>query len=237
MTIYTINAGTGQTTINGFGGAAGIISAAQLSLVDVLDFNGAGLTAANMIMRQVGADVVISFDGVANTSVLLTNISMEALGNDLNNASVGSVFGNFVFEGQANVQTEVDVQKSTDPWIWMPVNGGLAYMNNNSTGASGGAGHDFINGGTGNDQIVGDAGNDVARGGDGNDSIWGDTGNDTIKGDNGDDVILGGDGEQSWNRLGSARRQGPLHNRNLKRVIYSLKISTIIRIKNSSFFS
>src|SRR5690349_12642460 len=70
--------------------------------LDTLHFVGAGLVAANLQLRQVGTDVLVTFIGVPDTSVTLTNITVERLEN-----IVGA--GNFQFDGEAGVTDGVDI--------------------------------------------------------------------------------------------------------------------------------
>jgi hypothetical protein len=109
MTIYNIVAGKGTTIIQNFKGAANVDSLAAASLIDTLKFTGAGLTAENLQITMDGNDTVITFAGVANTTIRLTNFDYSLLANDLDNSHVGSVYGNFIFYGQSSVQTEVDI--------------------------------------------------------------------------------------------------------------------------------
>ena len=64
--IFDIVRGSGITTIPSFGGVGVGLnpSSAVLSEVDTLKFEGAGLTANNLLLAQSGNDLVISFAGI-----------------------------------------------------------------------------------------------------------------------------------------------------------------------------
>src|SRR5262245_27465255 len=82
--------------INNFGTFGIGSQPAVPSELDTLVFDGAGLTARNMTLRQVGSHVVVTFGGIADTSVTLTNTTIETLEN-----IAGA--GNFRFDGQTAV--------------------------------------------------------------------------------------------------------------------------------------
>jgi glycerophosphoryl diester phosphodiesterase len=78
---FELSEGTGQAIIAGFG------SKGNLAEQDTLVFRGADLTTDNLLLDQVGQDVVISFQGVSQTRVVLKGTQVG----DLDAAS-------FVFE-------------------------------------------------------------------------------------------------------------------------------------------
>ncbi|GAB4319719.1 MAG: hypothetical protein OHK0047_01880 [Leptolyngbyaceae cyanobacterium] len=80
--MFELAEGAGQAIIAGFGGTKG-----DLAEKDTLIFRGADLTADNLVLKQVGQDVVVSFEGVSQTRVVLKGIQLG----DLDAAS-------FVFE-------------------------------------------------------------------------------------------------------------------------------------------
>ncbi len=169
MTVYNIAAGSGVTTIANFHGAANIYSQADAALVDTLRFSGAGLVAENMQLRQSGADVLITFVGVSGTTVRLTNLTMSMLGNDLSNDWVGHRFGNFIFNDQSAVSTEVDVQDPAAPFYDVQHNLAVTYVDPAASYMSGSIFNDTIMGSSGNDNLYGHDGNDIIRGFNGND--------------------------------------------------------------------
>lgn len=79
---FEFNEERGQAIIAGFGGIKG-----NIAEQDTLVFRGADLTANNLVLDQVGQDVVVSFEGVSQTRVVLKGIQLG----DLDAAS-------FVFE-------------------------------------------------------------------------------------------------------------------------------------------
>ncbi|MBI2254448.1 MAG: FG-GAP repeat protein [Proteobacteria bacterium] len=171
-------------TIDSFGAFGnGTLPLDPLEL-DTLRFSGSGLMAPNLLLRQVGADVLITFSGVANTSVTLTNITIEQLENI-------AAAGNFQFDGEATVSDGVDV------WSASQINGAVSapdratFLNDLPNQISGLDGSpDVINGQGGNDQLHGLGGNDTLRGGAGNDWLDGGTGTDRMEGGRDKDVYI-----------------------------------------------
>jgi len=68
-------------TVDSFGAFGTGSSPASPGELDTLQFTGAGMTAPNLVLNQVGADVVVTFDGITGTSVTLTNLTIEQLEN------------------------------------------------------------------------------------------------------------------------------------------------------------
>src|SRR5687767_5320304 len=89
-------------TFDSFGFYGAGVDVEEPGEIDTLIFTGAGLTAANMQLRQIGADVLITFIGVPNTSVTLTGMSIELLDN-----TDGT--GNFQFNGETAPTNSVDI--------------------------------------------------------------------------------------------------------------------------------
>ncbi len=157
--------------------------------LDTLAFSGAGLTARNMILRQVGSDVVVTFSGVANTSVTFTNTTIETLEN-----IAGA--GNFRFDGQASITNSINVWTATQQQSTISQSSNVTFLNAFDNDVSGFNGRsDVINGLAGDDTLNGLAGNDVLRGGDGNDLLIGGLGNDRLFGEDGEDTLRGGTGD------------------------------------------
>jgi len=164
-----------------FGNGAAALDPLEL---DTLRFSGSGLIATNLVLRQIGADVLVTFAGVANTSVTLTNITIEQLENI-------TAAGNFQFNNESSVTDGLDV------WSASQINGNVAgldratFLNDlpNQTNGLDGS-QDVINGQGGNDQLHGLGGNDTLRGGTGNDLLDGGTGNDRLEGGVGNDIYI-----------------------------------------------
>jgi Ca2+-binding RTX toxin-like protein len=182
---FAINQGDGTQTITNFGGIGlgASPSAATIAEVDTLKFNGAGLTAKNLLLKQNGADLEITFAGVPDTKVVLQNFKLENLDN-LRKATGATVdLGNILFDGQNSIQDRFDVfnanSQQTSIWNKNTVTF-LNDLDNNVRGFN--CSNDVINGQGGNDTIRGLSGNDTLRGGAGNDSLNGGKGNDVLVG-------------------------------------------------------
>src|SRR3569833_701368 len=100
-TVISVAAGD-NLTVDSFGGFGTGDTASNPGELDTLKFTGAGMTAANLLLTQSGSDVLVTFDGVANTQVTLTNTSID----DLENIA-GQ--GNFMFFGQNAVTESLEV--------------------------------------------------------------------------------------------------------------------------------
>jgi Ca2+-binding RTX toxin-like protein len=185
---FVIRAGDGNDTITDFMGAnprPWTVAAES----DTIRFSGAGMTAANMRMLQSGEDMVITFDGVANTQVTLKKVWTDSLDN------FGGASGGFIFDGQAAVTD------SFDTLLWNTQISQVAKANhvtfltdqdNTVSGLDNSA--DVINGQGGNDTLSGKSGNDVLRGDAGNDRLDGGLGDDVLAGGAGNDTLIGGGG-------------------------------------------
>jgi Ca2+-binding RTX toxin-like protein len=152
---------------------------------------GSDLTARNLLLTQNGADLEITFEGVADTKVTLQNFPLENLENltDL---------GNILFNGQNSIQDSFDVVNADfkQPRIFnRNTVTFLNDLNNNILGFDNS--NDVINGQGGDDTINGLSGNDLLRGGEGSDLLFGGTGSDILVGGFGDDILdLGVDRDQ-----------------------------------------
>jgi Ca2+-binding RTX toxin-like protein len=187
-TIYPIAIGSGTTTITGFKGIGRGVnpSAAVLAEADTLKFTGAGLTARNMILTQVGNNVEITFERVPDTKVVLLDIQVDSLDN-LTQATGASVnFANILFNGDTTAQDSFDTLDS-DRFINTVFNpNSVTFLNNLANFVSGrDNSNDVINGMGGNDVLDGKSGDDVLRGG---------TGDDRLIGGLGKNILDGGDG-------------------------------------------
>lgn len=159
---------------------------------DILKFVGDGLTAENLILLQNGQDLEITFDGVANTKVVLADFAIENFDN-LNNG-----IGNILFNGDTSIQDSFDV-------INVDANPNRVFNRNTVTFLNGfdnqvrgfNRSDDVINGQRGNDTLWGLGGNDTLRGGLGDDNLYGGRGADILTGGLGDDTLyLGRDWQQ-----------------------------------------
>jgi Ca2+-binding RTX toxin-like protein len=187
QTTFVIKRGD-STTITDFGGVGTGTnpSLAVIVEVDTLKFEGAGLTAQNMLLTQNGADLEITFEGVADTNVTLQNFELENLENLAN-------LGNIWFDGQTSIQDSFDVfnADSTNDTIFNPNT--VTFLNNRPNAIKGfNNSKDVINGQKGRDQIDGRDGHDLLRGGAGKDTLLGGNGKDILSGGDGHDSLIGG---------------------------------------------
>ena len=187
---FVYNLGDGVDTITDFGGLGkgSNPSAAIVSELDTLKFQGTGLTARNLRLTQNGKNLEVSFEGVANDKVILQNFPLENLDNL-------STLGNILFDGQSSIRDSFDVfdANSTQSSIFNKNTVTfLNDLNNNVNGFDNST--DVINGQAGNDYINGKSGNDLLRGGDGNDTLVGSAGDDILIGGKGSNNLSGGAG-------------------------------------------
>lgn len=188
---FVIQQGEGTATISGFGGIGTGVnpSAATIAEVDTIKFAGAGLTARNLLLNQNGSNLEITFEGVADTKAVLNDFALENLDN-LRQATGASVdLGNFLFEGQTEIQDSCDVFNSDWNFDHIFNRNSVTFLNdldNNIQGFN--FSDDVINGQGGDDRIHGLGGNDLLRGG---------LGNDYLSGGQGDDILIGGE-DNDW---------------------------------------
>jgi Ca2+-binding RTX toxin-like protein len=185
---FVIRSGDGIDTITGFMGAnprPGVVAAES----DTLRFSGAGMTAANMRMLQSGQDVVVTFDGVANTQVTLKSVATSTLDNH-----AGAAYG-FVFDGQSAVTDSFDMMVPGTTMSQVAKANHVTFLTEDANTVNGlDNSADVINGQGGNDTLFGKSGNDVLRGDAGNDRLDGGLGNDVLVGGAGNDTLIGGGG-------------------------------------------
>lgn len=101
---FVYNLGDGVDTITDFGGLGkgSNPSAAIIGELDTLKFQGAGLTARNLLLTQNGNNLEVTFEGVADDKVILQNFHLENLDNLW-------VVGNILFDGQTCIRDSFDV--------------------------------------------------------------------------------------------------------------------------------
>nr|WP_298689744.1 calcium-binding protein [uncultured Dongia sp.] len=171
-------------TIDAFGAFGVGATPAASGELDTLVFSGSGLSAANMILTQSGPNVVVTFTGIANTSVILTSTTLEMLEN-------AAILGNFQFNGESAVTDSVDVWSASQVQSTVDQANVKTFLNALSNEVSGKDGsNDVINGLDGNDHLIGGSGNDILRGGAGNDTLDGGSGNDRMEGGRGNDIYI-----------------------------------------------
>ncbi|MBW4474768.1 MAG: hypothetical protein KME45_30970 [Stenomitos rutilans HA7619-LM2] len=215
---FVINLGDGSDTIIDFSGIArgAAPSDATLAEVDVIQFKGADLVAQNLLLTQNGSDLEISFEGVANTQVILKDFALENLDN-LPQSAGGSInLGNILFDGQTTIQDSFDVFNAEWQYDQVLNRNTVTFLNDLSNRTQGFddsddvingqgdddtlwglSGNDTLRGGTGNDTLLGGLGKDYLAGGEGNDTLFGQAWDDFLVGDQGDDVLFGGSGHNT----------------------------------------
>jgi Ca2+-binding RTX toxin-like protein len=168
-----------------------------LAEADILQFEGEGLTARNMLLTQQGEDLIISFEGVDDTEVVLQNFALENLDNIGRGPGTTSHKGNIFFLPEAQVPTENNSSQFEDVFDVFNANwekarvlnrNTVTFLNDLSNNTSGfNNSDDVINGLAGDDILNGLSGNDLLRGGDGNDTLIGGTGANILVGGTGAD--------------------------------------------------
>ena len=187
---FVYNLGDGVDTITDFGGLgkSSNPSAAIVSELDTLKFQGTGLTARNLLLTQNGNNLEVTFEGVANDKVILQNFPLENLDNL-------SALGNILFDGQSSILESFDVFDANSTQSTISNKNTVTFLNdlnNNINGFDNSA--DVINGQGGDDRIDGKSGNDLLRGGTGKDTLLGGADNDILVGGVGNDSLIGGAG-------------------------------------------
>ncbi|BBD69636.1 hemolysin-type calcium-binding region [Nostoc commune NIES-4072] len=198
--IIIYNLGDGTDTISYFGGVGtGYNPPSEIiKEVDVIKFNGAGLTARNLLLTQNNRNLEITFEGVADAKIILEDFTLQYLDNLFPTGTRGAV-GNILFDGQTSIRDSYDVFdiKSTQRTIFNKNTVTfLNDLNNNVEGFDNS--DDVINAQGGNDIIDGKGGNDLLRGGVGLDTLIGGAGDDTLIGNAGNDILTGGSGNDRF---------------------------------------
>ncbi|MHC5743169.1 MAG: beta strand repeat-containing protein [Nostoc sp.] len=190
------------TIITDFGGVGKGTNptAAVITEVDTLEFQGTGAIAQNLLLTQKGNNLEISFAGDAyitrffDVPVILQNFALENLENLSKSTGATVDLGNILFDGETSTIDSFDVfnANSTQSTIFnLNTVTFLNDLNNNVSGFDNS--NDVINGQGGDDLIDGLSGNDILRGGAGNDFLIGGVGNDTLVGGVGNDSLTGND--------------------------------------------
>ncbi|MEH1805280.1 calcium-binding protein [Nostoc sp.] len=190
---FVYNLGDGTDTITDFGGIGKGTNptAAVIAEVDTIKFQGAGLTAQNLLLIQNGNDLEITFEGNTNTVVILQNFKLENLEN-LKASGGNPPLGNILFDGQNSITDSFNVLNSNSTDTSLGIKNTVTFLNdlnNNITGLE--DSNDVVNGQGGNDKIDGLSGNDLLRGGAGDDTLIGGAGNDSLIGGTGNDSLVG----------------------------------------------
>jgi Ca2+-binding RTX toxin-like protein len=197
----SVNANDGAIEIDDFGGVGRGInpSPATIAEADTLKFTDARLTARNMLLTQNGSNLEITFEGITDTKVVLTNLALENLDNLRKETGASVNLGNILFSGQTEFQDSYDVLNAESQLSQIPNHNTVTFLNDlNNTIKGFSKSDDVINGQGGNDQIDGLSGDDLLRGGTGNDSLLGNNGDDILVGGVGSDSVTGGEGRDRF---------------------------------------
>lgn len=165
-----------------------------LKEIDTLILEGAGLTAKNMLLEQVGKygeDLLITFLGVPDTTITLKDFDLQLLDNLPFQSGIERV-GNIRFDGQSELEDAFDVIAEGDPVNFQVFRPNVTTFLNGSNNTARGrdASNDVIHGLEGDDRLLGLSGDDTLRGGDGDDLLDGGAGDDLLYGGTGRDRFL-----------------------------------------------
>ncbi len=198
---FVIYRGDGVDTIADFDGVGPGSQPYEdiINEADILQFLGTGLIAKNMILTRTdyepitGNSLVITFEGITDTTVKLTNFALENLDNLHTLNSDGVPIGNilFQFDGDTTIQDSFDVFNAD--WMFDQVlrANTVTFLNDLDNEISGfDWSDDVINGQAGNDILLGLGGDDILRGGAGSDVLIGGTGNNILTGNAGADTFV-----------------------------------------------
>ncbi len=192
---FVINRGDGIDTVTDFTGVGtgGRVSPNVITEFDIIKFQGEELTAKNMLLTQDETDLVISFEDIDRTQVILNDFNLENLDNLQKPTNANP--GNILFNGQDQIQDNFDVFNADSQRQRIFHRDSVTFLNdldNNIKGFN--RSQDVINGQGGDDTIKGLSGDDLLRGGAGNDTLSGGKGSDRLLGNDGDDLLNGGSG-------------------------------------------
>jgi len=184
--------------ISNFGGVGRGVNPSEQTIAeaDMLRFTGEGLTARNLLLTQNGQDLMISFEGVGNVRVVLSDFDLENLDNLRRDTGASTDRGNIVFDGETEATDSFDVVNADANPTTLFNRNSVTFLNDRSNRTRGFDGSDdVINAQGGNDLIEGLSGDDLLRGGMGNDVLIGGEGNDSLIGGEGRDIfVLASDG-------------------------------------------
>ena len=199
---FVVRRGDGTDTITDFGGVGTGVKPTQdaIAKVDTLKFEGAGLTAKNMLLTQDGSDLQVSFAGVEDTQVILKDFDLEDLDNLRKSTGASVNIGNILFDGQTKIQDSFDVINANQRPNRVFKPNTITFLNdfNNSTQGWNDS-NNVIHGQTGNDSLQAADGNNKLYGGPGNDSLQAGYSNDASFNYKGNNKLYGGPGNDSLN--------------------------------------
>ncbi|WP_404786142.1 cadherin-like domain-containing protein [Altericista sp. CCNU0014] len=192
---FIFSLGDGTDTIADLGGTGTKPnpSAAIKAEIDILQFQGTGLTARNLLLTQNGNNLEMTFEGIASNKVILQNFALQNLEN------LASKTGNIIFTGQTSITDSYDIFDTNSTRTNLFNKNTVTFLNDLNNSVSGfDNSADVINGQGGNDTLNGKGGNDLLRGGTGNDTLLGGNGNDILRGGIGNDALTGGNGSDRF---------------------------------------
>ena len=166
---------------------------------DTIDLSRMKVSFADMDIRVVGKDTVITFAGGDTITVKnFTGLTRD----DILTAAVDGyerIAGTSIETGRTEYTLGAGMKELTykGSAAFKGTGNGLDNILTAGNGAdvlAGGGGHDRLYGLAGNDRLHGGDGNDVLYGRQDNDSLYGENGDDNLMGDGGRDVLVGGRG-------------------------------------------
>lgn len=187
---FVVNQGDGIDTIADFQGVGTGNKPTATAEVDTIKFQGAELTARNMLLTQQDSDLLIEFESNNDTKVILRQFDLQ----NLENLEIG----NILFAGQSEIQDSLDVFDTKSQYDRIFNANSVTFLNDLDNRVKGyNRSQDVINGQGGNDKISGLSGDDLLRGGMGHDTLLGGQGSDRLIGGDGDDFLTGGTGNDT----------------------------------------
>ena len=192
---------TGSYEVRNFGGVGTSRDPSEdiIQEVDTLYFQGSQLIAKNLLLDQQSKDLVMTFEDVQNTSIILKNFRLENLDNFLTTSKTSILLGNIVFNGETSIQDSFDVADTNLIIAQVFNRNSVTFLNDLNNDVAGfDDSDDVINGQGGNDFLRGLSGNDILRGGAGDDILWGGTGADILDGGTGNNELTGGAGADTF---------------------------------------
>ncbi len=166
---------------------------------DTIDLSRMKVSFADMDIKVVGRDTVITFAGGDTITVKnFTGLTRD----DILTAAVDGyerIAGTSIETGRTEYVLGAGMRELTykGSAAFKGTGNGLDNILTAGNGAdvlAGGGGHDRLYGLAGNDRLHGGDGNDVLYGRQDNDSLYGENGDDSLMGDGGRDVMVGGRG-------------------------------------------
>ncbi|MEH2174780.1 beta strand repeat-containing protein [Nostoc sp.] len=172
-------------------------TAAVITKVDTIKFQGDSLTAQNLLLTQNGKNLEISFEGVLDYgAVILENFALENLDNLSKSTGATVDLGNILFDKQTSITDSFDVFNANSTQSTIFNKNTVTFLNDLDNNVNGfNNSDDTINGQGGDDKINGLSGNDLLRDGAGNNTLNGGAGNDTLsfRGFTGNNLLSGED--------------------------------------------